>query len=227
MKFKVYSVVIIIFILIVLFKGYLFNSKYIADDYTKEYTVFIQSLKSKSNIKVSYNVKLLGTQDKFILNIYDNSYDKIQTNLAKYSEYKYGDVVKVKGKISIPEKLNNPGEFNYKLYLYSNNIYGLINTYDEAMQIQYKLNFLETINKKIYQFKEYIQSIIKSGMSETNASTSVSMIYGDKTDLEESIKEEFETIGVSHLMSVSGTHITSFMIIINILLRFKRKEIRE
>jgi len=224
MKSKIYLIFISIFILIISFKGYLFSSKYVLDDYTKEYTVFIQSLKSKSNTKVSYNVKLLGTQDKFILNIYDNSYDKIQTDLTKYSEYKYGDAVKVKGKISIPQKLNNPGEFNYKLYLYSNNIHGLINTYDEPTQIQYKLNFLEIINKKIYQFKEYIKSIIKSSMSETNSSVSVSMIYGDKTDLEESINQDFETIGVSHLMSVSGTHITSFIVIINTLLKLNKKE---
>ena len=103
MKSKIFLVVISIFILIVLFKGHLFASKYVADDYTKEYTVFIQSLKSKSDTKVSYNVKLLGTQDKFIFNIYDNSYDNIQTDLTKYNNYEYGDVVKIKGKKSIPQ----------------------------------------------------------------------------------------------------------------------------
>ena len=226
MKSKIYLIIISLFVLIILFKGYFFSSKYIADDNSKEYIVFIQDLKSKSDTKVSYNVKLLGTQDKFILNILDNSYDEIQTDLAKYSKYKYGDVVKVKGKIYMPQKLNNPGEFNYKLYLYSNNIHGLINTYDELVQIQYNLNFLERINKKIYQFKEYIQSIIQRCMNDTNANVAISMIYGDRTDLEESIKEDFETIGVSHLMSVSGTHITSFMVIINILITGKRKETR-
>ena len=40
-------------------------------------------------------MKLLGTQDKFVLNIYANSYDNIKTDLTKYSEYKYGDVVTV------------------------------------------------------------------------------------------------------------------------------------
>lgn len=223
MKSKIFLVVISIFILIVLFKGHLFASKYVADDYTKEYTVFIQSLKSKSDTKVSYNVKLLGTQDKFIFNIYDNSYDNIQTDLTKYNNYEYGDVVKIKGKKSIPQKLNNPGEFNYKLYLYSNNIYGLINTYEEPIKIQYKLTFLERINSKIYEFKEYIQSIVQNSMNETNTNVAISMIYGDKTDLDENIKDNFETIGVSHLMSVSGTHITSFMLIINTLFKIKKK----
>lgn len=223
MKYKKHIIIISIFILIILIKGYLFNSKYVEDNYTKEYTVFIQSLKSKSDTKVSYNVKLLGTHDKFILNIYDNSYDDIKKDLTKYSVYKYGDVLKVKGKISIPEKLNNPGEFNYKLYLYSNNVYGLINTYETPISIQYKLTFLENVNKKIYQFKQYVQNIIYSSMSDINANVAIPMIYGDRTNLDTEIKEDFESIGVSHLMSVSGTHIASFMLIINTLPRVKRK----
>lgn len=226
MKLKKYIILMILFILILLFKAYLFDSKYVSDNYAKEYTVFIQSLKSKSDTKVSYNIKLLGTQDVFILNFYDNSYDNIQTTLTKYSEYKYGDVIKIKGKISIPQKLNNPGEFNYKLYLYSNNIYGLINTYEIPQKIEYELNLVEKICGKVYQFKEYIKTIIKSSMSDTNANLAISMIYGDKTDLAEGIKEGFETIGVSHLMSVSGTHITSFMIIINILLRVNQRKVK-
>ena len=108
MNLKSKIIISIVFILLILIKGYLFNIKYESDKKTKEYTVFIESLKSCSNTKVTYNVKLLNTSDKFILSIYDNSYDNIQIDLDKYENYKYGDVVKIKGKISVPEKLNNP-----------------------------------------------------------------------------------------------------------------------
>lgn len=98
----------VLFLLLVSIKGYLFTVKYETDDYQKEYTVFIESLKSASDTKVVYNVRLLNTNDKFILNIYDNSYDEIKTDLSEFSNYKYGDVIKIKGKISVPKKLNNP-----------------------------------------------------------------------------------------------------------------------
>ena len=43
----------------------------------------------------------------FLLNIYKNKYSKsdINQNLSKYAEYKYGDKLSLRGKISIPEKL--------------------------------------------------------------------------------------------------------------------------
>ena len=108
MNLKNKIIILIVFVLLILIKGYLFSSKYTSDENQKEYAVFIENLKSSSDIKVTYNVKLLNTNDKFILNIYDNSYDNVQTDLTRYSNYKYGDVIKVKGKISVPELLNNP-----------------------------------------------------------------------------------------------------------------------
>jgi len=70
-------------------------------------------------------------------------------------------------------------------------------------------------------FRDYVQNIIKSSMNEINANVALSMIYGDTLNLDENIQEDFDTIGVSHLMSVSGTHITSFIIIVNTILRIK------
>ena len=211
-------VILIILAVLIIFKGYLFSIKYKSDESEKEYIVFVENIKSISDTKIAYNVKLLNSNDKFVLNIYDNSYDKVQTGLSIHSNYKYGDVVKVKGKIFIPKLLNNPGEFNYKQYLYSNNVHGLINTYETLKQIQYTPNYIEKGYSKIYDFKRYIKKLINLQMSSVNANVAISMIYGDTTNLDEQIQEDFESLGVSHLMSVSGTHITSFMLIINLIL---------
>ena len=72
-------------------------------------------------------------------------------------------------------------------------------------------------------FKEHAQNLIITSMEEVNANVAISMIYGDTTNLDEGIQDDFETIGVSHLMSVSGTHITSFMLIINTILGLNTK----
>lgn len=217
-----YKFLFLLFIFLILFKGFIFSFKYVEDEYNKDYTLFIEGLKSISNEKVSYYVTIKDKEDKFILNIYNDKYKKENNELLQYLDFNYGDVVKVKGKIKIPKKLNNPGEFNYKLYLYSNNIHGLINTYDEVEKVAYTKNIFENMFSKIYEFKSYINKVILASMEEKNAETAMALIYGDRTELDENIKEDFENLGVSHLMSVSGAHITSFMYIVNFILNSKK-----
>ena len=213
----------VIFTALILMKAIVFSVKYSSDEVQKEYDVFVENVRSVSETKVSYNVKLLNTNDKFILNIYDDSYDNVQSDLTECANYIYGDVIKVMGKVSIPKKLNNPGEFNYKLYLYSNNIHGLINTYKFPEQVTYKLNIVQKLQRSICIFKTYIKKLVINSMDIKYANIAVAMVYGQTLELDEDIKTEFEQIGVSHLMSVSGTHITSFILIINVLFNINKK----
>ena len=216
-------------IIILLIKGYYFSHKYNSDDKEKEYVLFVTSLNNVRDDKVSYNVKLSQEsnesycfRDSFILNIFEDSHSKEKIDLDKYKLYKYGDVIKVKGKITIPEYLNNPGEFNYKRYLHSNNIYGTINTYKDIYIEEYLPNPLEKIFSYIYSFKGNISTLIDNSMQDDNANIAKAMIYGDKTGLDESVKLDFEHIGVSHLMTVSGSNISSFIIVFSMF--FRKKE---
>ena len=59
--------------------------------------------------------------------------------------YKYGDVLSLRGKIVIPEKLGNPYEFDYKKYLNSKNIVAQISTYDvEVVDVKKSNIFFRT-----------------------------------------------------------------------------------
>ena len=64
-------------------------------------------------------------------NVESNDNCKDILNIAK------GDVIKINGKIQIPEIMNNPGEFKYKYYLYSNNIYGEITANKIEGKVEY------------------------------------------------------------------------------------------
>ena len=228
MNFKINTKIkILIYIILSLFiivKGYLFSIKYTNDEKYNEYIVLIQSLKSVSEDKVSYYVKIgKNFNNKFILNIYKDKYKKEDINLNDYMGFKYGDFVKVKGKIVIPEKLNNPGEFDYKFYLYSNNIHGLINTYSSVKKVETKLNLKNTFLKRINDFKTNVNNLIDNTMTEKEAGLVKALVYGNKQDLDEDLKEKFDNISISHLLSVSGTHIISFMCILNFILRNKKQ----
>lgn len=222
-KFKI--IIYFLLITLIIVKGYLFSTKYQSDSYYNEYILFIENLKSADEDKVSYYVRGGDYfKDKFILNIYKDKYSKNEIDLTCFLNFKYGDFVKVKGKISVPEKLNNPGEFDYKLYIYSNNIYGLINTYSKVEKVERGLSKSQKILKTINNVKEKISDIIESQMNYNEASVTKALVFGDKQDLDEDLKEKFNNTNITHLMSVSGTHIISFMMILNVVLRNKKNK---
>lgn len=125
--------------------------------------------------------------------------------------YKYGDVLSLRGKIVIPEKLGNLYEFDYKKYLNSKNIVAQISTYDvEVVDVKKSNIFL----KIIYSFKDRVSYRIDSIMPEIESNLFKSMLYGDDKFLDEDIKEDFEKSGLSHLLAVSGSNLAMIMMII-------------
>lgn len=219
------KVIYIFFILLILIKGFLFNLKYSDDEYSKEYLLMVTEVKEVSENKVSYYVKTGDNfTDKFILNIYSNKYSKEKQDLTKYSFYTYGDVIKVKGKITKPKLLHNPGEFNYKLYLYSNKIHGNVSTYDKVEKIEQELPIKEKIFKYIYDYKFNVTNLVNNAMGDKYGALATSLIYGEKSTLNPVYEEYFKNTGTSHLMSVSGSHIAYFMCILNIVLKTNKKQ---
>ncbi len=233
--------IIVITILLILIRifiiCYSFKYKYITYDKSKQISVMVIRLDKVQDGKVSYIVKLeKGNEnntflnklnvfkkysDNFVLNIYDyNYYSKTTDENTNYDitqhineniNYEYGDILKLNGKILIPEKLNNPYEFDYKKYLNANNIYGTISTYkvEKVNEIlgNIVLNFAYSLRKnigeKIYEKLPYEEAELFK-----------SMVYGDDSKLSESIKKDFEITGVSHLIAVSGSNVSAVLIVI-------------
>lgn len=203
-------------IVIIIVKAVMFNLKYTSDEYKKEYTLSVVSKYKMTENMASYNVTL--NNDKFIMKIYDNGNDDI--NLEELKDLKYGDSLSVLGKIVVPEYMNNPGEFNYKYYLYSNNIHGEITVSKVNGIGKAKLSLKEKILSYINSYKEYMGNVLEKYMSNENAELAKSIIYGETVGLDDVVKESFEQTGLSHMMAISGSNITSLVGVITIVFSF-------
>lgn len=201
-----------------LVKYNLFNTKYYDDKIPKEYSVMVLQ-NTKIGEYATYEVKLKGKNDsysdKFLLNIYYN--DKVVDTV-----YSYGDILVFSGKIKIPESLKNEGEFNYKNYLNAKNIVGTIATYNVFKEKNIDGNLFL---KYCYQLKEYFNQKIDENIPKKEANLLKSMIYGDKKELDQNISDDFNNIGISHILSVSGANVAIVVYIVKLLLeRFKIKK---
>ncbi|MEG1059690.1 MAG: ComEC/Rec2 family competence protein [Clostridia bacterium] len=162
----------------------------------------------------------------FLLNIYKDKYDKNKEkeDISKiYGEFKYGEKLKLRGKIVIPKKLGNPHEFDYKRYLNSLNVVGCISTY-EVVESDAKTSGNNIFLGLSYFLREDIGKKVEEKMPEKEASLFKSMIYGDDRQLDSSIRQDFKNIGISHLLAVSGSNIASVVLITTFLFkRFNKK----
>ena len=65
-----------------------------------------------------------------------------------------------------------------------------------------------TVSGHIYKIKKYLRSILKEITPEKEYGILEAMVLGDNTELDKDIKELYSLSGISHIMAISGLHIS-------------------
>ena len=140
---------------------------------------------------------------------------KILVYTSKNCKLDIGDLAKFNLELQkISERRNYKG-FNYKEYLKTKGIYGIA-----------KSNKIEVIGKNkvniIYRFsiniKEKIKNKIYSNLPKNSAGLLAALVVGDKSNIEEEVINNFKANNLSHILAISGMHISYIIILINYIL---------
>lgn len=142
-----------------------------------------------------------------INNLYQNTScrlkGKVLVTFWKYPTYRYGDKLKITGKLETPtEEFNG---FNYKDYLKKDGIYSVMSWPEIELIEKNQGSFAYA---KILQFKEKLRESIYENLSPPQSSILGAMILGDKRKLSENLKEKLNIAGVRHITAISGLHVT-------------------
>lgn len=108
---------------------------------------------------------------------------------------------------------NDSNGFSSKAYYASKNIhmFAYFNNY-ESVKIDENSN--KSINYYILKFRSELISRIKILLGQEESSIAIGMLLGYKFDINSDVKTDFNRVGISHLLAVSGYHmavIVSFM----------------
>ncbi len=232
-KILIYIIIILICIIVASYKTICLNEKY-NNIYNKldEQTIKIvgtvcgQIAESDyyysvnvNNIKQLKDGKIVDEQlykgIKLILYIKKNN----NKDLSKILEY--GNQLLIYGTYSEPEGARNYKGFSYKEYLKTKGISGSI-TVEEEKNIKIieknKINPISTaINKISIKFKNNLNAIL----SEKQAGLCIGILLGDSSNIDENIKNNFKNSNLSHMLAVSGTHVSYLIVALSLILNKK------
>lgn len=117
----------------------------------------------------------------------------------------YGDTIRVFGKLFEPRGFNNPGGFDYPAYLAQNGIYYTVSVKDfSKIQI---LKQGQGIFRTIQDWRERIRQSFLASTSGPGSAILQAMVIGEEGRLTEDMRDRFMAAGVTHIISISGSHL--------------------
>lgn len=137
----------------------------------------------------------------------NNSKSLILLIAERFPEYKYGDQIKISGKLDLPKNFasDNGAEFDYISYLAKDKIHFLI--YRPQIE-KLEGNNGDKIIANLYSLKNIFIQKISNVVPEPNSSLTAGMIFGVKQSLGEDLLNDFKKVGLIHIVVLSGYNIT-------------------
>ncbi len=126
---------------------------------------------------------------------------KILITTRKYPEYKYGDELRITGKLKTPTVFE---DFNYQGYLAKDGIYSVM--YYPKIELTGN-NYGNIFYKTIYSFKNKIKQAVEKSMPLPEVAILEALTLGNKRSLTDNLKEQLNITGTRHIVAISGMHI--------------------
>lgn len=131
--------------------------------------------------------------------------------------YSLGSVIKIVGTPTAFDSAENEGQFDSNKYYKSKNIDAKI----EDAKIEVIREGKNSIYNGMYLFKEKLSRIILKNCPD-NGGVLNGILTGDKSSIPDQVKEVYQYAGISHILAISGLHVTNISLIIGFLLLFFR-----
>ncbi len=117
---------------------------------------------------------------------------------------KIGSTVQIMGEFEIFHSATNPGEFDAAAYY---NSIGICGRLKKITDLEESTDY-SMWQEALFSLRQYFRERLYNIFPEKEASIMCAMLLGDKSELDEGIKELYQDNGIIHILSISGLHIT-------------------
>jgi len=194
--------------------------------FVKESNIYVARITEpvvEKTASVKMVVEILGYEDSV-------GFHKTQGHLLCYLNkdtaalnLKYGDVFVFDGRLQAIKEPGNPGEFNYKRFLYFHQLFQQVYLRNDNWKLTSE-NQGYWIFEKSYALRDRLVSVLKKYLGtprEYAVASALTVGYDDAIDQE--LIQAYASSGALHVLSVSGMHVGLIYFVIAWLLGFLNK----
>ena len=152
-----------------------------------------------------------------------NSFFKVMAYFEKDSSSRLlhlGNYVALEGKLQMPAKALNPGEFDFRSYLKNQGIKYMLFVKKGRWE---KLSYQSPFNLKapFASWRNYLLATLrKNGLKGDEFQVAAAILLGYEQLLEPDVHQNYVAAGVVHILCVSGMHVGIIYLVLNFLLGF-------
>lgn len=136
-----------------------------------------------------------------------------------------GQRVRARGTLQLPSSASNFGTFDYRSYLTTQRIHWLLHVEgSEAISVlreptRFELDYFIA---KMDQFRRQLSSRMATLFPAEQAGYMSALVIGVQDDVDPQLFATFSTLGLTHLIAVSGLHVAVFLFLVKHLLQLLR-----
>lgn len=228
---KTFTVIVhLIFVLIGVQAGYIYQNTYGANDYKKIisnkpefFTGYISDIPQQKEKGIKAEITLLNYKQQ---NKWQETKGRVIAYFTKDEaslRMKYGNIIVFKNNLQEIEAPMNPYEFDYKNYLQQKNI-----CHQAYLKNSEWKNAGEYANNSILSFslslKNHLIHLLRnSGFNKEQFSIISALLLGYDDEINKDLINSYAHSGTLHVLSVSGLHVGTIYLFLNFILGFNTK----
>lgn len=157
------------------------------------------------------NIKISSIDNSDLSEISQISFDSIYQIYfyTDQSDFLPGDILRVSGSCSMFDPASNPGQFDAQEYYYNRNIlFSLKKSEILHQDLPEKKNPVISWRRSLYRLKHAICRSYQRILGESQAAALGAITLGEKQLLGQEQKKLYQEGGISHILAISGLHIS-------------------
>lgn len=124
----------------------------------------------------------------------------------EFPYYRYGDLLQVKGTLQSPSSAAEKSGFDLKDYLFRQGVYSVMDSPREIVLLDGGRK--SAAMELMYRLRGRISQSLEKALPDPQCALAEAMLLGKRSALPTEVKEDFSRSGLSHILAISGLHVT-------------------